>query len=112
MKRKLVLGTVLALSLAIIILVAAIFPALASGKKHPDVTVVSSNQGHVRLDLPPPGGAPPPAGVAGHPTNLILTFIDYYKGPASGTDVIVVYIWVSTVSSQVSNVTLLSLVQT
>src|SRR4030042_5453581 len=96
MKRKLVLGTVLALSLAIIILVAAIFPALASGKKHPDVTVVSSNQGHVRLDLPPPGGAPPPAGVAGHPTNLILTFIDYYKGPASGTDVIVVYIWVST----------------
>jgi hypothetical protein len=100
-KRKLVLGTVLALSLSFIIAVAAVFPAFASGKKKPDPTVEAYNSGNVGLDLPPPGGAPPPAGVAGHPTNLLLLFIDYYKGPASGTDVIVVFIWVSALNKYI-----------
>jgi hypothetical protein len=54
------------------------------------------NAGHIRLDLAPPGGA-----VTGHPTNMILSFYDYYKGPASGTDVIVVYIWVSSLNKYV-----------
>jgi hypothetical protein len=101
MKRKLVLGAVLALSLAVIISGVAVFPAIATGKKNTHVTVEASNQGNVRLDLPPPGGAPPPAGVAGHPTNLILSFFDYVKGPASGTDVIVVYIWVSALNKYI-----------
>jgi len=100
-KRKPVLGTVLALSLAVIIALAVVFPAVAIGKKNPDVTVTASNQGHVSLELPPPGGAPPPAGVAGHPTDIVLSFYDYYKGPASGADVIVVYIWVSALNKYI-----------
>jgi hypothetical protein len=101
MKRKLVLGPVLSLSLAVIIAVAAVFPAVATAKRNFNVIVEATNQGHVHLDLPPPGGAPPPAGVAGHPTNLLLSFYDYVNGPASGTDVIVVYIWVSTLNMYV-----------
>jgi hypothetical protein len=77
--------------LAITIAIVVISPAGAINK-----TLTAYNVGHIRLDLAPPGGA-----VTGHPINMILSCYDYYKGPASKTDVIVVYIWVSTLNKYV-----------
>jgi hypothetical protein len=93
MKRKIILVAVLALSLVIMIAVAAVFPAVAANKTK---TIESTNQGHISLELPPPGGA-----VAGHPTNIVFSFYDYSKGPASPADVIVVYIWISSMNKYI-----------
>jgi len=91
MKIRNVLVAVLALSLVVTITVATIFPAFAANK-----TIDSSNQGHISLELPSPGGA-----VASHPTNIVFSFYDYTKGPLSPTDVLVVYIWISSMNKYI-----------
>jgi hypothetical protein len=98
MKKRTILGTVLALSLAVIIAVAAAAPALAT--YNTNSTVFYDTHGSVVLQLPPSGGSPPPAGVAGHPTNVVLKAYDYDRRSGSA-DVLVVYIWVSASNSMI-----------
>jgi hypothetical protein len=96
-KRKVILGTVLALSLAMIIAVAALAPtvAVARDKKDDDSLTYYANGGQVTVQLPD--------GVPSHPTSLIFAAMhierrgDYpIRGPH---DVFAVYIWVPALNS-------------
>lgn len=90
MKKKIILGTILVLSLAITVAVAAVTPALANP---PASNTVSGNSGTVTLQLPPGGGA-----LASRPVDIRLEAFDYDRNSYGGADVMLVYIWVSTLN--------------
>jgi hypothetical protein len=90
MKSNTILGTVLVLSLAVIIAVAAVAPALAHGGKSDPPSTDNYPQysagGNVILQLPP---------ATGHPTDLMIVAYDVEKRSAFGAgDIMVVYLWV------------------
>ena len=87
-KKSVVLGTVLALSLAVIIAVAAVIPAFAH-EKPSGQTLYSKGGGDVTLQLPLGTGA-----LATRPTALRI-FADIYDKRSEGgaADSIVVYMW-------------------
>lgn len=99
MKRSVTLGSVLALSLAVIIAVAAVIPALAHNK--PSGPTLYSSGGHVTLLLPPAPTKPPPApaGTPTHPTALRIFADDVDRRSDFGAaDLMLVSIWVSAVN--------------
>lgn len=93
MKRSVVFGSGLALSLAVIIAVATVIPALAHNNKPSGPTLYSSG-GHVTLQLPP--GTPTyPPGPVGHPTALRFYVDDVDRRSAFGAaDLMLVSMWV------------------
>jgi hypothetical protein len=96
MKKKTILGTLLALSIAATITIAAVIPALASKPQSNPGSVAYSNEGWVCVQLPPPGGA-----MAGHPTNLKFWVHDYQKR-SGGADVLEIIIWVSALNGYIT----------
>jgi hypothetical protein len=90
MKRKQILGTILALSLIILTVVVAVSPAIAY--KIPDddsgITIYGTSAG-IDFSLPPPGGA-----VADHPTVLKIEVGDWNKKSETGAfDSMVIWVW-------------------
>jgi hypothetical protein len=96
MKKKTILGTLLALSLAAIITIAAVTPALASKPQSNPGSVTYSNDGWVCVQLPPPGGA-----MTGHPIDLKFWAQDVEKR-SGGVDVLNIIIWVSALNSYIT----------
>jgi hypothetical protein len=93
LKRKIILGAILTLSLVLSVTLLAIVPAIANS------TLRNSNSksgiaADILLQLPPPGGAPT------HPTNFRITFTDADKRTGSG-DVMRVDLWVSALNTYV-----------
>jgi hypothetical protein len=88
LKRSVVLGTVLAFSLAVIIACAAVAPTIANSCPTDPATVTSyGTSGTVILQLPP--------GTPSHPTNLKLGFSDFEKrSHYGGGDALLVELWV------------------
>jgi hypothetical protein len=90
--NKKVLGTVLALSLAVIIAAAAVIPALAHGNKSDDdksdsLTTFYGSGGNVKLQLPP--------GDPSHPTDLDFVVFDFDRRSTFGSfDAVIVALWV------------------
>jgi hypothetical protein len=99
MKRNLVFGTILTLSLAVIIAIAAVVPALAhynrKGCDESDSLTYYAYGGQVTIQLPE--GVPP------HPTTLLVASMHVEKRgdyPIRGPhDVFMVYLWVSALNS-------------
>ena len=97
--NKKVLGTVLALSLAAIIAVAAVVPALAYGKKSDDdksdsLTTFYGSGGNFNLQLPP--------GVPSHPTDLRFEVFDFDRRSTFGSfGVMTVALWVPALNGYV-----------
>jgi hypothetical protein len=85
MKRSAVLGTVLALSLAVIIAVAAVAPALAGSGTKP--IAIYGDGGTVVLQLP--------EGIPSHPTTLKISVGDFDKRSTYGAyDTLFVSLWI------------------
>jgi hypothetical protein len=93
MKKSVVLGTVLALSLAVIIAVAAVVPALAHVKK--SGPTFYSTGGQVILQLPPGGGA-----LATRPTDFKI-FVDHFNRQSDfgAFDQIIISRWIPATNS-------------
>lgn len=94
MERRLLFGTVLALS--VIITVAAIAPALASNNRNDPAVKFYASVGTVILQLPP---APNKIGTAtpAHPTDLYVAVADWEKPSAfgaAGHDLFYVALWI------------------
>lgn len=94
MKKKLILGIILTLSLVLIIAVIAAIPASANSTPSNSITKYGTLAEAV-LQLPPPGGA-----IASHPTNLRLLPFDYDRRSGS-VDALRVSIWVSAMNTYV-----------
>jgi hypothetical protein len=92
MKRSIVFGSGLALSLVVIIAVATVIPALAHNNKPSGPTLYTTG-GQVLLQLPP--GTPTyPPGPVGHPTALRIFVDDVDRRSAFGAaDVMLVSMW-------------------
>jgi hypothetical protein len=93
-KRSVVLGTVLSLSLVVIIAVSAFALALAA---NPTDSLVKryGTEGQVVLQLPSNATPPAPPGTnSSHPTTLILTAIDADGRSTNGaSDLLIVWLW-------------------
>jgi hypothetical protein len=94
MRKKIILGTILALSLAITFAVSAVAPALANNKPSNSI-ICYSNEASVVVQLPPGGGA-----LTGRPTNLQFHPVDYDRR-SGGADVLLVSMWVSALNAYV-----------
>jgi hypothetical protein len=96
MRKKLILGTTLTLSLALIVAVVAVIPTIANAK--PSNSIIKyATLGQAPLQLPPPGGA-----IASHPTNLKLIAFDYSKQSyVPLADAVQVLVWVSALNTYV-----------
>jgi hypothetical protein len=98
--NKKVLGTVLALSLAAIIAVVAVVPALAYANnrycdKSDSLTTFYGSGGNFNLQLPP--------GVPDHPTDLQFVVFDFDKRSTFGScDVMLVVLWVPALNGYAS----------
>jgi len=95
-KRKVILGTVLSLSLAMIITVAAIAPTIAVARNRNDDDSLTQYMygGQVTAQLP--------EDVPSHPTTLLIAAVHYEKGdyPLNGLhDILAVYIWIPELNS-------------
>jgi hypothetical protein len=90
--NKKLLGTILALSLAVIITVAAVVPTLAHGNQSDDgksdsIITFYGSGGSVNFQLP--------QGIPSHPTALMIEVYNFDKRSSLGAmDVMPVYIWV------------------
>lgn len=98
MKKKMILGAVLSTSLAIIIAVAALVPALAVSSQALTQLKTYGTGGMVNLNLPPPPNAtsPPAApGTPSRPSDIQLRVADFDSRSFNGAhDSIFVYLWI------------------
>ena len=97
MKKKLILGTILALTLAITATIMAVAPTLATPDPNKPLVTSNFNGGKVTLQLPPPSNASPPAapGTPSHPVNLRLSATDSDRRSTFGAhDRLYVQLWV------------------
>ena len=94
MRKKLILGTILTLSLLLTVAVTAIAPAIGNNPPSNSLTK-SGTIAEVVLQLPTPGGA-----IASHPTNLRILPFDYDRRSGSA-DALRVSIWVSAINTYV-----------
>ncbi|MBT0158479.1 hypothetical protein G4O51_00675 [Candidatus Bathyarchaeota archaeon A05DMB-2] len=98
MRKKLVLGTILTLSLLIVSVVVAVAPVIA-GPKDNSIDLYGTGA-RVGLALPPPGVGPPPAGVAAHPTDLNIAVWDYDRRSETGAhDFMQIQVWVPAINA-------------
>ena len=99
MRKKLVLGTILTLSLLILTVVIAVTPANA-GPKDNSIDLYGTGS-RVSLSLPPPGVGPPQTGgVPAHPTNLNIIAWDFNRRSETGAfDVLQVMVWVPAINT-------------
>jgi hypothetical protein len=98
MRKKLVLGTILTLSLLIVTVVAAVGPAFANPK---DNSVdLYGTLADVSLTLLPSSVGPPPMGVPAHPTTIGFAIGDYNKRSETGAfDLLFIAIWVQSINA-------------
>ena len=98
MKKKIILGTILALSLAITFAIVAVAPTLAAPDPNKPLVTRNFNEGKLTLQLPPPSNAAsPPAtpGTPSHPVNLRLTAYHADRRSTFGAhDGLYVQLWV------------------
>lgn len=98
MRKKLVLGTILTLSLLIITVVTAVAPAIA-GPKDNSIDLYGTGA-HVSLTLPPPTVGSPPLGVPAHPTTIGFFVADYNRQSETGAfDWMFIGVWVQSTNS-------------
>ncbi len=93
MKKKIILGTILAISLLLVTVFISVSPTLAHRRTN-DV-VLTGALAEVTLQLPSNSSPPAlPGGTPNHPTTLKLVAFDYDKRSANGAaDVLGVFIW-------------------
>jgi len=94
MRKKLIFGTILTLSLVLTVAVATIFPAIANSTPSNSITQYGTIVDAV-IQLPTPGGA-----IASHPTSLKILAFDYDRRSDS-VDALRVTIWVSAMNTYV-----------
>lgn len=95
LKRKTILGTVLALSLAVTVVIVAVAPTIADAQSSAGVATLYGNGANVVLQLPQAGGA-----LANRPITLQIQAFDFDKrSDYGGPDVLIILLWVPTVNS-------------
>ena len=92
MRNKLILGTILILSLVLTVAVTAVAPAIANSSSTNSRTEYST-EGEVVLQLPSGGGA-----LASRPTNLKILALDIDRR-SGGYDKMMILLWVSAINT-------------
>jgi hypothetical protein len=104
MKKKIILGTVLTLSLLIITIVVTISTTLAASNPSKPLVKIYFNGGGVVLQLPPAPNAtsPAPPGTPTHPVNLIINAFDQDRRTDFGAaDHIAIRLWIPQVNAYI-----------
>ena len=98
MRKKLVLGTILMLSLLIVTVFAAVSPTIAV---HKDNSIKNyGNAAAVSFSLPPPGVGSPPFGVPAHPSNIRIVAWDFDRRSEIGAfDFLFISVWVQSINT-------------